>query len=99
MLSVLFHYHLGDVVGTEIEFHLLSKSWSDMPYIKEKSFQESYWQILGICAEIIGKYDEAYQSYVQAYKSPRFLLLDNAPLLRVLCLIYKLLPRKILTFT
>jgi hypothetical protein len=35
------------------------------------------------------KYDEAYQSYVRGYNSPRGLLNDNASLTRVLCLIYK----------
>jgi hypothetical protein len=99
MLSVLCNYHLDDVEKTAITFKLLREMRSDMEYMKHVSNQEMYWQILGICAEIIGKYDEAYQSYVRAYKSPRFLLHDHAPLLRVLCLIYKLLPRKILKFT
>jgi hypothetical protein len=89
MLSVLCNYHLDDVETTAITFKLLREMRSDMEYMKEVSNQEMYWQILGICAEIIGKYDEAYQSYVKAYKSPRFQLGDNAPLLRVLCLIYK----------
>ena len=93
MLSVLSHFHLGDVVGTEIQFQLLRKICSEMSYIKQITVQEIDWQILGICAEIIGKYDEAYQSYVRAYKSPRFLLHDNAPLLRALSLIYKLLSK------
>jgi hypothetical protein len=89
MLSLLCHCHLGDVVGTYIEFQLLHEISSDKPYIKCLSLQERYWQLLGICAEIIGKYDEAYQSYVRAYNSPRGLLNDNASLTRVLCLIYK----------
>ena len=80
MLSILCHYHLGDVVATEIEFQRLRA--------QNATFGEMYWQVLGICAEIIGKYDEAYQSYVRAYMSPRDCLHDNAPLLRILCLIY-----------
>ena len=91
MLSVLCHYHLGDVVGTEIEFQLLCEI--RMSYQEILCFQEISWQILGICAEIIGKYDGAYQSYVRAYKSRRFFLHGNAPLLRILCLIYKLLQK------
>jgi hypothetical protein len=90
MLSVLCHYHLGHVDETERKFKLLRENRSDMQINDNLSFQEFSWQILGICAEIIGKYDEAYQSCVQAYKSPRFCLDDNAPLLRC-CLIYKLL--------
>jgi hypothetical protein len=82
MLSVLCHYHLGDVDGTEIEFQRLRT--------QNVTFGEISWQVLGICAEIIGKYDEAYQSYVRAYMSPRVYLNDDAPLLRVLCLIYNL---------
>ena len=89
MLLVLCRHHLGHVVGRELEFKFLRENRSDMQINDNLSFQELSWQILGICAEIIGKYDEAYQSYVQAYKSPRFCLDDNAPLLRVLCLIYK----------
>ena len=91
MLSVLCHYHLGHVDKTELEFKFLRENRSDMQINDNFNFQELSWQILGICAEIIGKYDEAYQSYVQAYKSPRFCLHNHAPLLRVLCLIYKLL--------
>jgi hypothetical protein len=91
MLSVLCHYHLGDVVGTDTQFKLLREICSDMQKMDYLNFQEISWQILGICAEIIGEYNEAYQSYVQAYKSPRCILDDHAPLLRVLCLIYKLL--------
>jgi hypothetical protein len=83
MLSVLCHYHLGDDEGTEIEFQRLRAQTA--------TFGEISWQVLGICAEIIGKYDEAYKSYVQAYMSPRNSLNDNAPLLRVLCLIYQFL--------
>ena len=82
MLSVLCHFHLGDVDGTEYEFQLLRE--------QNVTFGEISWQVLGICAEIIGKYDEAYQSYVQAYMSPRDYLKGNAPLLRVLCPIYNL---------
>jgi hypothetical protein len=89
MLSFLCSYHLDDVEKTAITFKLLREMRSDMEYMKHVSNQDMYWQILGICAEIIGKYDEAYQSYVEAYKSPRIHLVDNAPLLRVLCLIYK----------
>ena len=93
MLSVLCHYHLSDVEGTEIEFQLLHEIRSDMSCVNKIYLERIHWQILGICAEIIGKYDEAYKSYVRAYKSLRFLLHDNAPLLRVLCLIYKRLPK------
>ena len=89
MLSVLCRHHMGNVLGRELEFKFLRENRSNMQINDNLSFQELSWQILGICAEIIGKYDEAYQSYVQAYKSPRFCLDDNAPLLRVLCLIYK----------
>ena len=85
MLSVLCHYHLGDVDGTEFEFQRL--------LTQPVTFGDISWQVLGICAEIIGKYDEAYQSYVRAYRSPRNSLNGNAPLLRVLCLIYKRLPK------
>jgi len=62
-----------------------------MPDKNQITVQEISWQVLGICAEIIGKYDEAYQSYVRAYKLPSVRLHVNAPLLRLLCLIYKLL--------
>jgi hypothetical protein len=91
MLLILCHYHLGDVEGTEIEFQCLRGIRSGMSYTKTLHFEEMSWQVLGICAEIIGKYDEAYQSDVRAYKSPRVSLDDKAPLPRVLCLIYKLL--------
>ena len=88
MLTVLCHYHLGDVNGTEMEFQGLCEFCSGNAVDYEMS-----WQVLGICAEIIGESDGAYQSYVRAYMSPRVFLNDNAPLLRVLCLIYKRLPK------
>ena len=86
MLTFLCHYHLGDVNETEMKFQDIRKYRTG----NSGDFEMSC-QVLGICAEIIGKYDEAYQSYVLAYKSPRKFLNGNASLLRVLCLIYKLL--------
>jgi hypothetical protein len=91
MLSVLCHYHLDDVVRTENKFQLLREFRSDIRKKDGIILEEMFWQILGICAEIIGKYDEAYQSYVRAYTSTRYCLHNRAPLLQVLCQIYKLL--------
>jgi hypothetical protein len=97
MLSVLCHYHLGHVRTEKFKLQYLHLRRHSIPFemshTNEITFQEITWQILGMCAEIIGKYDEAYQSYVQAYRSPRTYLQDNAPLLRVICLIYKLLQK------
>lgn len=90
MLSVLCHYRLRDTVGTDIEFQLLQEIRSDMPFLKVLSFQEISWQIVGICAEIIGYYDEAYSCYLKAYKSPRFFLTDRSIVIRIICLIQKL---------
>jgi hypothetical protein len=62
MLSVLCRHHMGNVLGRELEFKFLRENRSNMQINDNLSFQELSWQILGICAEIIGKYDEAYQS-------------------------------------
>ena len=94
MLSVLCHHHLKDPSGAETEFQLLQEIHKEVDYTHVLSFQEISWEIVGICAETIGNYSQAYQSYVRALKSPRFFLTDKAPLVRILCLIYKLLHLK-----
>ena len=94
MLSVLCHHHLKDTLGAETEFQLLQEIHTEVDYTHVLSFQEISWEIVGICGEIIGNYSQAYQSYVRALKSPRFFLTDKAPLVRILCLIYKLLHLK-----
>ena len=91
MLSVLCHHNLGDVVRARTEFQRISEL--RMPYRKLLYLQEISFQVLGICCEIIGKYEGAYISYVEAYNSPRVSLHGNAPLLRILCLIFKLLQK------
>jgi hypothetical protein len=63
MLTFLCHYHLGDVNETEMKFQDIRKYRTG----NSGDFEMSC-QVLGICAEIIEKYDEAYQSYVRAYK-------------------------------
>jgi hypothetical protein len=60
MLSVLCHYYLGHVDETERKLKLLRENRSDMQINDNLSFQELSWQILGICAEIIGKLYEHF---------------------------------------
>ena len=91
MLSVLCHYHLGDVVGANTEFQRIREL--RMPYRKLLSLKEITFQILGICCEIIGRNEGAYTAYVEAYTSQRVSLHGNVPLLRILCLIFKLLQK------
>jgi hypothetical protein len=64
-----------------------------MPHRKLIFLKEITFQILGICCEIIGRNEAAYTAYVEAYNSPRVSLHGNAPLLRILCLIFKLLQK------
>jgi hypothetical protein len=91
MLSVLCHYHLGDVVGANTEFQQIREL--RIPNRKLLSLKEITFQIVGICCEIIGRNEGAYTVYVEAYNSPRVSLHGNAPLLRILCLIFKLLQK------
>ena len=91
MLSVLCHYHLGDVVGANTEFQRIREL--RMPYRKLLFLKEITWQIVGICCEMIGRNEGAYAAYVEAYTWPRVSLHGNVPLLRILCLIFKLLQK------
>lgn len=90
MLSVLCYHHLGCTSDSESEYQLLQEICSDIPYMKVLSFQEISWQILGICAETLGKFEEAYHYYLKALKSKRMLLTDASCILRILCLLRKL---------